>query len=123
VFLLATRFGFEDSTIDHVDAVEGAKGLVLSKESGVGGEGAGGGVGEACDAGDAERCVLHLLRCTSRIRYQTVRRKVNELVKRGWIARDGTGYLSVTPQAAQDLKEETEASISYLAALRSTLME
>lgn len=54
---------------------------------------------------------------------ETVRRKVNELVKRGWIARDRSGYLSVTPQAARALKAETEASISYLAALRSTLME
>lgn len=54
---------------------------------------------------------------------ETVRRKVNELVKRGWIARDRSGYLSVTPRAARDLKAETEASVSYLAALRSTLMD
>jgi hypothetical protein len=57
------------------------------------------------------------------IQKETVRRKVNELVKRGWIARDRLGYLSVTRQAAQGLKAETEASVSHLADLPSTLME
>ena len=52
---------------------------------------------------------------------ETVRRKVALLVAKGWVARDPTGRLSTTRKAGRDLRIGTEASVAYLAGLRSVL--
>jgi len=45
---------------------------------------------------------------------ETVRRKVNELVDRGWVERGENGYLRATRKAALDLHPLTEVSFTYL---------
>lgn len=51
----------------------------------------------------------------SRIPRETVRRKVQELVDRGWVERTEDGSLKATRKAAVDLLPLTEASMKYLA--------
>jgi len=51
----------------------------------------------------------------SQIPRETVRRKVQELIERGWVERDDRGSLSATRKAAVDLQPLTEASMNYLA--------
>jgi hypothetical protein len=46
---------------------------------------------------------------------ETVRRKIAELERRGWVTRDADGSLAATRQAAADLEPLTEAGIQYLA--------
>jgi DNA-binding IclR family transcriptional regulator len=46
---------------------------------------------------------------------ETVRRKVNELIQKGWVTRDDNGDLVPTPKAAQDLSQSTDATLDYLA--------
>lgn len=53
----------------------------------------------------------------SGIARETVRRKVNALQKKGWIARDENGNLSVSDQAAKDLESATGDSAAYLATI------
>lgn len=50
----------------------------------------------------------------SRIPRETVRRKVQELVRRGWVERNEDGSLKATRKAAVDLLPLTEASVKYL---------
>lgn len=45
---------------------------------------------------------------------ETVRRKINELVERGWVAKNDKGHLYVTPEAASSLAPLTEHGIGYL---------
>jgi hypothetical protein len=45
---------------------------------------------------------------------ETVRRKVNELIQKGWVTRDDNGDLVPTPKAAQDLAQSTDATLDYL---------
>lgn len=45
---------------------------------------------------------------------ETVRRKLCELERLGWIIRRDNGYLIATDQATQDLTPATEASMRYL---------
>jgi hypothetical protein len=45
---------------------------------------------------------------------ETVRRKVNDLVARGWVERGENGHLRATRKAALDLHPLTETSFTYL---------
>ncbi len=45
---------------------------------------------------------------------ETVRRKVNALIDRGWIDREENGDLRPTRKAATDLQHGTEATIAYI---------
>ncbi len=55
----------------------------------------------------------------SRIPRETVRRKVQDLVDRGWVERTVDGSLRATRKAAVDLLPLTEASLAYLARMSS----
>ena len=46
---------------------------------------------------------------------ETVRRKLRDLERLGWIVRSDKGYLIASTQAAQDLAPATEAALRYLA--------
>jgi len=48
---------------------------------------------------------------------ETVRRKVRDLLQRGWISRCDKGYLVATNKAARDLAPSTEATLRYLATI------
>ncbi|MBY6199739.1 hypothetical protein KUV65_00055 [Maritalea mobilis] len=48
---------------------------------------------------------------------ETVRRKINILVDKEWVVRDGNGMLSVSKQAATDLEDATGHSVTYLSVL------
>jgi DNA-binding MarR family transcriptional regulator len=48
---------------------------------------------------------------------ETVRRKVKRLEELGWIKRDPSGLIGVTPKAGKDLERATNDSVAYLAAL------
>ncbi|NEX15970.1 MAG: hypothetical protein C1943_04860 [Halochromatium sp.] len=45
---------------------------------------------------------------------ETVRRKVNDLARLGWIIRRDKGYLIASEKAARDLAPATEATMRYL---------
>ena len=45
---------------------------------------------------------------------ETVRRKVNDLERAGWIIRTEKGHLVASAKAAQDLAPATEAAMRYL---------
>jgi hypothetical protein len=51
--------------------------------------------------------------CTG-IPRETVRRKIAQLIEKGWVERDDTGLLFVLPKASQDLKPITEGTLEYL---------
>lgn len=53
----------------------------------------------------------------TRIPRETVRRKVNTLVAKGWVVRRADGSLGVQKQAAQDLEGATGDTVAYLTAL------
>ncbi len=52
---------------------------------------------------------------------ETVRRKLRELMARGWIERDERSNFRATNKAAADLEPLTKTSISYLAKLQAIL--
>lgn len=52
---------------------------------------------------------------------ETVRRKVQDLIDRGWVQRDENGHLSATKQAAAQLEPLTEISIEYLTQMAAVL--
>ena len=54
---------------------------------------------------------------------ETVRRKLNILVGKGWVARDERGYITATEKAKQDLAPLTMASLVYLTRMKRTLSE
>lgn len=54
---------------------------------------------------------------------ETVRRKVNEMMERGWLSRDGDGFYTVTPKAAAELATLTELGVEYLAKMHAVLSE
>lgn len=54
----------------------------------------------------------------SGIARETVRRKLDWLVARGWVARDERRFIYATDQAKHDLKALTESNLRYLGALR-----
>lgn len=48
---------------------------------------------------------------------ETVRRKVADLIKDGWIVSDVKGHLSPTLKAANDLRDATQAALKFLASV------
>ncbi|MCR9148889.1 MAG: hypothetical protein NXH83_01840 [Rhodobacteraceae bacterium] len=54
------------------------------------------------------------MRSAAFIPRETVRRKVNTLVAKGWVVRRGDGSLAVQKQAAQDLEDATGDTVAYL---------
>jgi DNA-binding IclR family transcriptional regulator len=50
---------------------------------------------------------------------ETVRRKIKELIDRGWIERDESGYHRATRKAALDLHPLTEIGFTYLSRMAS----
>lgn len=52
---------------------------------------------------------------------ETVRRKLNALVERGWVHKDSCGSYRVTEQAAIELRPATEISFDYLVALGNAI--
>lgn len=60
---------------------------------------------------------------TPRIPRETVRRKLNVLVEKGWVSRDEIGYITATEKAKQDLAPLTMASLVYLTRMKRTLSE
>jgi hypothetical protein len=57
------------------------------------------------------------------LRRETCRRKVAKLVKKGWLARDERGYITLTQQAVRDLDGQTRATFRYLDAVHRALSE
>jgi hypothetical protein len=53
---------------------------------------------------------------------ETVRRKVAQLVSRGWVTRNEDGSFEVTEKAALDLAPATQAAFDYLLAVGSALV-
>jgi DNA-binding IclR family transcriptional regulator len=60
---------------------------------------------------------VHSISECSGIPRETVRRKVLELQKDGWIEKHETGHLVATMKAARDLAPVTEATFRYLVAI------
>lgn len=54
---------------------------------------------------------------------ETVRRKLNILVEKGWVARDQNGFITATEKAKQDLAPLTMSSLTYLTRMKRTLTE
>jgi DNA-binding MarR family transcriptional regulator len=54
---------------------------------------------------------------------ETVRRKVAELVERGWVAKKDDGFLVATAQAKAELEPLTNASVKYIAGMMKLLRD
>lgn len=54
---------------------------------------------------------------------ETVRRKVAELMDRGWVARDQNGYFAATHKAADELAGLTDHGVDYLAKMHAVLIK
>lgn len=52
---------------------------------------------------------------------ETVRRKLNILVEKGWVARDERGFITATERAKMDLAPLTMSSLVYLSRMKRTL--
>lgn len=52
---------------------------------------------------------------------ETVRRKLNILVEKGWVMRDQSGYITATGKAKEDLAPLTTSSLVYLSRMKRTL--
>lgn len=52
---------------------------------------------------------------------ETVRRKLNTLLEKGWVVRDEKGYIRATEAAKKDLEPLTRSSLVYLSAMRDIL--
>jgi hypothetical protein len=52
---------------------------------------------------------------------ETVRRKVQDLIEKGWVQRDENGHLSATKKAAAQLAPLTEISMEYLTEMAKVL--
>jgi hypothetical protein len=59
--------------------------------------------------------------CT-RIPRETVRRKVQQLIDRGWLLRQARGELYVTPEAAEALQPMTAFTLEYLNAIGECIL-
>lgn len=57
----------------------------------------------------------------SSIPRETVRRKLNILLKKGWVIRDERGYITATEKAKIELAPLTMSSLVYLTRMRTTL--
>lgn len=51
---------------------------------------------------------------------ETVRRKIKQMLAKGWLEADATGALTPTPKAAADLAEGTAATRAYLAQIEKS---
>jgi hypothetical protein len=67
------------------------------------------------DNSDPAPINLQSLSVYSGIPRETVRRKVRDLERMGWIIRRDKGYLIASERAARDLAQATEATLRYLA--------
>lgn len=54
---------------------------------------------------------------------ETVRRKLQDLQRAGWVAKRDDGYLFATAKAAMDLAPATEAAMKYLVAIGAACVE
>jgi hypothetical protein len=52
---------------------------------------------------------------------ETVRRKLNILVEKGWVSRDERGFITATEKAKHDLAPLTMSSLVYLTRMKRTL--
>jgi hypothetical protein len=52
---------------------------------------------------------------------ETVRRKLNSLVEKGWVTRDERGFITATNKAKTDLAPLTNASLGYLTRMKAVL--
>lgn len=52
---------------------------------------------------------------------ETVRRKLALLVSKGWVIRDGRGYVTATNKAKDDLAPLTLSSLAYLSRMKAVL--
>ncbi len=59
----------------------------------------------------------------SSIPRETVRRKVTQLVEKGWVERNADGFLRATQKAKQDLEPLTQTSIRYIARMMNVLRQ
>ncbi|MEN9059787.1 hypothetical protein [Ponticoccus litoralis] len=59
----------------------------------------------------------HSVSLYSDIPRETVRRKVKDLISKGWLVSDGRGNLSPTEQAARDLGRGTAATLRFMRAV------
>ena len=56
---------------------------------------------------------------SSGIPRETVRRKVNALLEKGWITRDAAGAIMATEKAKRDLEPLTVSSLAYLSRMKA----
>lgn len=54
---------------------------------------------------------------------ETVRRKLNILVEKGWVSRDERGFITATERAKTELAPLTMSSLVYLTRMKRTLAE
>lgn len=52
---------------------------------------------------------------------ETVRRKLNILLEKGWVARDERGYITATNKVKEDLAPLTKISLVYLTKMKAVL--
>jgi hypothetical protein len=57
----------------------------------------------------------------SSIPRETVRRKLNALVEKGWVTRDEQGFVTATDKAKIDLAPLTQSSLNYLTKMKAVL--
>jgi predicted Rossmann fold nucleotide-binding protein DprA/Smf involved in DNA uptake len=64
---------------------------------------------------------VHSIASFSGMPRETVRRKLNTLLEKGWVVRDAKGYIRATQKAKEDLEPLTRSSLVYLSAIRDIL--
>lgn len=64
---------------------------------------------------------VHSIASFSGMPRETVRRKLNTLLEKGWVVRDEKGYIRATQKAKEDLEPLTRSSLVYLSAIRDIL--
>lgn len=72
---------------------------------------------------EAENINVQSISDFSGIPRETVRRKLRILLAKGWVERDGQGFVRATTKARIDLEPLTEASLRYLSQMKATLAE
>lgn len=79
----------------------------------------------ACARRESEPAPINLQSIAdySGIPRETVRRKVQELQRAGWVLKRDNGYLIATTQATADLAPATEATLRYLVAIGAACIE
>lgn len=59
----------------------------------------------------------------SSIPRETVRRKLNVLVEKGWVTRDERGFITATTKAKTDLAPLTQSSLKYLTKMKAVFTD